>query len=120
MLRVIRTASGVVTLGQYAAAWRTVKASPGGTEFKSSLCGRSPETRETILRQFAEGLHDRINIRGGLIRTGRNFTTDQYWRFWRDSRAIRRHFTERLRVYSFETRAAHARFSHLLASRDDF
>ena len=60
-IRVIRTASGTVTLGAYVKAWREVKAAPAGTEFRSSLCGWAPETRETILSQFQDGLAGRIN-----------------------------------------------------------
>lgn len=59
--RVIHTASGTVTIGQYVQAWRTVKAAPEGQEFKSSLNGWWPATREEILREFSEGVQDRIN-----------------------------------------------------------
>ena len=61
----IKTASGTVTLGSYVAAWKAVKASPPGTEFKSSLCGWWPAKREEILAQFSAGVHDRINQHGG-------------------------------------------------------
>lgn len=118
-MQVIRTASGVVSLGAYVKAWRAAKASAPGTEFKSSLCGFWPETRETILRQFAEGLHGRINRHLPEI-PGRKASGDYQMRLRRDCRAVRDRVTRRVRVYQFETKEVRARFSHLLASRDDF
>lgn len=68
MKRIIATGSGSVTIGAYVAAWKRVKASPPGTEFKSSLCGRWAATREEILQQFSDGVNDRVNLRGkGLL-----------------------------------------------------
>lgn len=117
--RVIQTASGAVSLGQYAKAWRMVKAAPAGTEFKSSLCGLASATREEILRQFTEGLHDRINLRGRIKAGGRKDSADYQTRLRRDQRAIRDRVTRRVRVYQLETAEARARFSHLLSSYGD-
>lgn len=67
-----------------------------------------------------DALERRINARGGLPEyRGRKDTTDEFYRFWRDSRAVREIHTRRLRVYGFETPDARRRFSHLLASRND-
>lgn len=59
--RVIRTASGTVSIGQYVKAWRAVLRAPAGQGFSSSLNGWWPATREEILCEFSAGVQDRIN-----------------------------------------------------------
>ena len=51
-----------VTLGNYVKAWRMVLTAAPGTVFDKAF-NWWPETREDILREFREGLHDRINRR---------------------------------------------------------
>ena len=59
-----------VTLGQYVSAVKTAKANPG-MEFKHGLTCWWPCKGSDIVRQFVEGIHDRINqgvsynLRGG-------------------------------------------------------
>jgi hypothetical protein len=66
MKKVINTASGTVSLASYVKTWQAVKSAPVGKVYGSSLCGLHPATREEILGQFAEGLHDRINLRAAI------------------------------------------------------
>lgn len=76
MKLVITTERRTLTLGQYCVAWRTVKAAPAETEFKESLCGWWPESRETILGQFSYGVHDRINRHLPWFGKGRKWHDD--------------------------------------------
>jgi len=65
-----------VTLGNYLKAWRAVRRAPTGTEFKESLCGWWPASRETILQQYSDGVHDRINRHLPFYRKGRKWNQD--------------------------------------------
>ena len=65
-----------VTVGQYVKAWKDCKAAPVGTEYDHGLGGWSPATREVILREFEEGLHDRINRHIEGYRVGRKWDSD--------------------------------------------
>jgi hypothetical protein len=62
-VKVIKSCAGTVTLGAYVRGWKAVKAAAPGTMFKRSLCGWWPASREEILKQFSEGVNDRINKR---------------------------------------------------------
>lgn len=63
MQRVITlTAHGrQLTIGQYVEIVKRVKASAPGTRFDKSFCNWWSTTREEILREFFEGVQDRIN-----------------------------------------------------------
>lgn len=65
-----------VRLGQYVQAWKDCKAAPVGTEYNHGLCGWSPTTRERILREFEEGMHDRINRHTEGYGVGRKWDSD--------------------------------------------
>ena len=54
-----------VSLGAYVRAWRLAKAHPERT-FSTSLRFDSPSTGAQVLQEFREGMHDRINTRGGI------------------------------------------------------
>ena len=54
-----------VPLGAYVRAWRLAKANPERT-FSTSLRWNSPATGAQVLHEFREGLHDRINTKGGI------------------------------------------------------
>lgn len=49
-----------VTLASYVAVVRAAKARPEAT-FPRTLCDWWPDTGAVIVRQFREGMHDRIN-----------------------------------------------------------
>jgi hypothetical protein len=76
MQRVIKTATRTVTLGQYLRAWKAVLASPAGSEFRYSLCSPWPASREVILKEFSEGVHDRINRHIPGYGVGRKWSSD--------------------------------------------
>lgn len=77
MTRVVRIPNGRrVPLGAYVAAWRAVKAMPPDQLVRG--WGHFAEPASRILADFAFGLHDRINLRGGLaIRESR--VHPSYW-----------------------------------------
>ncbi len=50
-----------LSAGQYAQMILRVKAAAPGTQFKESLCGWWPATREEILKQFYQMVTDKIN-----------------------------------------------------------
>ena len=59
--RCVTVASGrVVTLGQYVAAVKMAKANPD-TEFRQGLSSEWPCTGAEVVRQFREGMVDRLN-----------------------------------------------------------
>jgi hypothetical protein len=60
-----------VGLGAYLQAIRTAKANPG-VEFKHGLTAWWPCTGSEIMRQFREGMHDRINQNISYIQRGTN------------------------------------------------
>src|SRR4051794_18479032 len=116
---IIRTASGSVTLAQYCDAWRRVIASPAGAIFKSSLMWVfNPTSREEILREFREGVNDRINRHIPGYGRGRNWSEREQTGLMRDARRLQ-DMARRIRVYQFETALATRRFGHLLARYDD-
>ena len=88
MQRVIVTSSGTVTLCAYVKAWKAVKAAPVNTMYKSTLCTWWPESREEILRQFMQGLNDRINGHIAGYAQGRKWSRDWFMSAWRLSRAV--------------------------------
>lgn len=53
-----------VSLPAYCAAIRLAKANPA-REFKHGFTTWWPTTGREVMQQFRQGLHDRINIRGG-------------------------------------------------------
>lgn len=57
-----------VSLGDYVKAWKTVKSVHPETVFKHRLKTWTQGTAKQLHKEFIEGLHDRINLRGeGLI-----------------------------------------------------
>jgi len=73
---VIKTAVGDVTLRQYARAWRAAKAMPVIATFRHSLTSLGSATRDEVLRQFSDGLHDRINRHIPGYGGGRKWSSD--------------------------------------------
>lgn len=55
-----------ITLGQVVAIVRAALQDPDA-RFDRSFCGWWPASGHEILRQFRRGLHDRINLRGGIV-----------------------------------------------------
>ena len=70
-IKTIRLPNGrSVTLSAYVAGWKFLKDVPPNLEIKG--WGDFPCYAAEVLRDFAHGLHDRINLRGGLVvREGR-------------------------------------------------
>ena len=69
MQRVITTETRTVTLGQYLKAVKTAKANPD-VEFDVGLSCWWPCTGREIMRQFRQGMHDRINQAVPCVRRG--------------------------------------------------
>ena|SRR6185503_221027 len=113
--RVITTSSGTVTLGQYVKAWRAVKEAPAATEFKSSLCGWWPASREEILSQFMQGVHDRINRRIPGYGEGRKW--DQDWQ--RTTQNFARSVNTPRLVVRWAPKEFQERLAHRIAGPDD-
>lgn len=77
VVRVITLGNGKqVRLGNYVAGWKRAKKSKRGTRFNHGLCGWWSLTREEILREFNEGLHDRINRHIPWFGKGRKWNQD--------------------------------------------
>lgn len=66
----------VVSLRQYIDAWRAVLAAEPGTQYKSSLRGWWPASREEVLDQFRAGLDDRISRHLPWYEKGRYWSDD--------------------------------------------
>lgn len=65
-----------VPLGAYVAAWRAVLAAPADQRTDRSLCERFPSTAGDVLREFRDGLHDRINRHVPGYGVGRKWSAD--------------------------------------------
>ena len=50
-----------VSLGSYVRVWRFALGLPTGTPLSRDLQDRWPSERETVVRQFRAGMHDRIS-----------------------------------------------------------
>lgn len=92
---VVKTASGIVSVGEYARAWVRVRATPVGAVFRSGLTHWGPVTREEILRDFSAGLHERINRRIPGYGAGRRWSDD----YEVDARRVARALAARVRVH---------------------
>ena len=57
-----------ISIAQYCKAWKTLKAIPEDKRdiitVNESLCTWWPVTVRECLKQYTDGVHDRINIRG--------------------------------------------------------
>lgn len=66
-----------VGLGAYTRAWRQAKTLPAGTRVRETPgSGVGGNTAGTALREFREGMHDRINTRGKLKQSGRKWSDE--------------------------------------------
>jgi hypothetical protein len=65
-----------VRLGDYARAWRAVRAAPASATFKHGLRGWWSVTREELIREFLDGLMDRINRHDRRYGIGRKWDSD--------------------------------------------
>lgn len=65
-----------VSLGAYVRAWRAVAALPAEQEVKHGLTGWWSDTAGSVLRQFRDGLHDRINRHVPGFGRGRKWDPD--------------------------------------------
>lgn len=74
--------------------------------------------KDQFRRDFMKALNHRINLKSAPYPNWRNWDEDQYWRFWRDQKAIKDKYEQRVAIYQFETRAARKRLSHLLSERE--
>lgn len=108
-----------VTLAGYISAWNAVKAAPAGATFSESLrSGKwtgGSHSREEILGQFSEGLHDRINRHLPWFGRGRKWDHD--WQM-ETRRAADQVNQPRLRIH-WLPEWLRARFSHRICRRDD-
>ena len=75
--RVVRVHSGQsVPLRGYLRAWKNAKMLPPTARFKESICGWWPVTAAEVLRQFSDGLHERINRHIAGYGVGRKWNPD--------------------------------------------
>ena len=78
-----------IGLGRYVAAWRATLAAPDNARFAGSPRDpRHPCDRATVLREFREGMDDRINRSLPYYGHGRKWDVDWYWAMWRASREL--------------------------------
>lgn len=111
-MRIVRTASGAVSVGEYARAWARIRAAPAGTSFRSGLTHWGPATREELLRDFSVGLHDRINRRVPGYGEGRRWSDD----YEDAARRVARALAARVRVHGRDVPAdLRARLAHRLS-----
>lgn len=99
-----------IPLGAYVAAWRKALDAPADAVFNGSPCGWKgcSETRNEVVRQFRDGMHDRINRHIPSHGCGRKWSRDWFMQAWRLSRDVN---TPRLIVrwapVEFRARLAH-------------
>lgn len=77
-----------VDVRDYAKMWRRVQQAPPGVTFKESLRGWWPISREELLEQFRDGMHDRISRNMPHYGKGRKWDADWQNATWRASREI--------------------------------
>lgn len=104
-----------VTLAAYSAAWRACTAAAPGTEFRRGLCGYGSRTREEILEEFRDGVHDRINRRIPWYGRGRKW--DGGWQ--RDARRTAREVNTPRLVVRWVPREFEARLRHRVWRYED-
>lgn len=109
-----------VSLGAYVQGWKKAKTLPLDTICKDGPGSWAMTDVGDTLRKLRLGMHDRINKHIAGYGVGRKWRYDWQIAAWRDSRKLQDIRRLRLRVYRFETSEANARFSHLLASHDDY
>jgi hypothetical protein len=106
-------------LGAYINAWRMVKSAPEGALFNESLrlerwtgghC-----TREEILQQYSDGVHDRINRHIPWYCEGHKW--DSEWQ-WETHIAARQLNTPRLHIHWLPP-WLRARFKHRITSNEE-
>lgn len=114
-MKTIRLGNGhSVSLGAYVAA---IKAVDLTRTYDHGFTGWAPVTGATVLEEFREGVHDRINRHDPAYGKGRKWANE--W-FWDTMRAARKLNTPRLRVYASEVPMwLRARVEHRLAHHDD-
>lgn len=114
-MKIIRTASGPVNLSTYARAWAATKAAAPGTIYRSGLCHWGPTSREEILRNFSDGLHDRINQHISGYGRGRRWSDD----YEIEARRVARYLAARVQVYASQVPAdLRVRIAHRLVERE--
>ena len=104
-----------VTVAAYSAAWRACVAAAPGTEFRRGLCGYGSRTREEILGEFRDGVHDRINRHAPGFGAGRKW--DSEWQRAAD-RTAREVNTPRL-IVRWVPRDFEARLRHRVRRYED-
>jgi len=114
-VKTIRLGNGhSVSLKAYVAA---VKAVDPARTYDHGLTGWAPVTGATVLAEFREGVHDRINRHDPTYGKGRKWASEWFWDTMRAARALN---TPRLRVYASEVPMwLRERVAHRLADRAD-
>ena len=116
MKRVVVLGNGrSVGLADYVATIRKVRAAPQGQAYKHGLCGWWPTTRETILLEWLEGVHDRINRRLPGYGMGRKWHPDWQRMMLQEANRIN---TPRL-ILDWLPPELETRFAHRLRSQLD-
>ena len=106
-----------VGLGTYVRAWRTVLTAPPSARFAGSPRDpRCPADRAQTLREFREGLHDRINQHLPWYGIGRKWDDDWQRATYQAAIALT---TPRLIIW-WLPHWLNARFANRLADRDDY
>ncbi len=88
-IRVVVLGNGrSVPLGSYVWAWREILSAPPDREYRQGLTGWWPETAETILRQFRDGMHERISRHLPGYGRGRKWSHDWQRAAYQDAQRI--------------------------------
>ncbi len=101
--------------GEYARAWRTLKALPDDTLVNWTWLGPKPAAE--LREEFTAAMMKRINERGGEQWRNVEMMNDVNAR--RDQRDVRAHVNDRVIVRQFRTKWARKRFAHHIFV-DDF
>ncbi len=104
-----------VTLAAYSAAWRACTAAAPGATFSRGLCGYGSRTREEILGEFRDGVHDRINRHAPGFGAGRKWDSDWQRDAYRTAREVN---TPRL-IVRWVPRDFEARLRHRVRRHED-
>lgn len=105
-----------VGLGNYVKAWKTALSAPADARFKGKPSDPTGwmggYDRAEVLREFRDGLHDRINRHIPDYGKGRKWDRDWFWMMWRAARDLN---TPRLAIHWLPPELRE-RFEHRMAT----
>jgi hypothetical protein len=102
-----------LSLARYMLIVKTAKENPDKM-FSQSFCSWSPETGETIIKEWMDGINDRINAKDPRYPQGAKAQPLYQTELQRDYRAYLDRRDKRIIVRQWQTPLFRKRFSHLL------